>query len=46
MNERIGYPELIKNSVELSKEYDGVSNIFTIFFYINVHLMSYPKNVM
>lgn len=39
MNERIGYPEILTNSVELSKEYQNVcfiENQFSVFFFILV----------
>lgn len=40
MNERIGYPELLKNPVELSKEYEEVSlDVMQLFQKIDINFI-------
>lgn len=36
MNERIGYPEFLKDSIELSKEYVMVSNLYMYVHIYNI----------
>jgi len=39
MNERIGYPEFLKDSVELSMEYIMVITSYSLLFYILYHII-------
>jgi len=41
MNERIGYPEFLKDSVELSMEYIMVITSYSLLFYILSYNISY-----